>query len=74
MNDVDCFIFVEKDEDTESEDGYIRFMCIDCHEKNYSKLGWFYKGSEQGYGPWKYSCCKCDEIIHQHKEENVKKK
>jgi hypothetical protein len=55
---IECYFYM--DGDHEQEDGFVRPMCVKCHEEKFGYLGWHYKGP---VGPWKYVCGKCDETI-----------
>lgn len=58
----DCFFYTLKN----NEDVIVTQICIDCKAKNHSEedFGWFWEGSEKGYGDWVYLCRECQCIIH----------
>lgn len=45
------------------ESGSIKAMCIPCHENN--NYGWYWNGSETGYGNYDLNCSICGKVIHQ---------
>lgn len=53
----DCYWFVDNPSET------IKALCVECN-KNASKKGWFWKGSEIGYGNYNLNCSVCDKILH----------
>jgi hypothetical protein len=65
----DCFFYV--DTSIPKEDQVINCMCLSCHEKN-PNLGWFWNGSQMGYGEHDYICNKCGHQISkpQRKEKS----
>lgn len=65
-HDADCFFFI----DTEVPEAQrtLSVLCISCHDKNMPDVGWFYRGSSEGYGPFEYKCCACGTMIHQPDE------
>lgn len=68
--DLDCYFFVDMDMEVVSEDDrVIRCLCEECHNTHYPDAGWFYAGSEQGYGPFNYLCHSCKKVLHSHQEE-----
>lgn len=63
----DCYFFIDP---TIPED--VRTMsvvCVECHDQYIPDTGWFYRGSQDGYGPYDYQCCKCGKLVHQVNEE-----
>ena len=58
----DCYFFV--DPQIPLEDQCMSILCISCHDKDMPDTGWFYKGSEEGYGPFDYQCCKCGKCVY----------
>jgi len=65
----DCFFFIYSEEGMSEEDEEIRTMCIECRTKSYPNVGWFWRGSIDGYGPWEYKCHHCDKIIYSHEND-----
>lgn len=75
MADYDCYFFV--DMGVPEEERTMSILCVECHEQKMPDVGWFYKGSEEGYGPFLYKCCLCGKVIHaedegEHDEEEAK--
>jgi|APCry1669188910_1035180.scaffolds.fasta_scaffold68492_2 hypothetical protein len=63
MNEVKgCYFFIEGENE---DDKIIRCMCIECHDTNFKKVGWFYN-AKHGYGPFDYICVKCKKAIYKH--------
>jgi hypothetical protein len=60
----DCY-FYTKQIDSKT---FVVPMCLECGDK-YPNLGWFWEGSQRGYGPFLFKCEKCDKIIYEHKED-----
>lgn len=54
----DCFWFLEG----EGEEAMIRALCVQCAEE--TQKGWFWKGSELGYGDYDLFCSRCQAKIH----------
>jgi len=70
QNVNNCYFFV--DHSLPEEEQAISVMCLKCHDEKYPKLGWFWNAKEKGYGPFKYVCKKCNQLIYQspkHKDE-----
>ena len=62
MHDVDnCYFFIEGEKEDEK---IIRCLCMECHDTEFQKLGWFYNAKHQGYGPFDYICAKCKKTIY----------
>ena len=55
-----CYFWI--DSTLPEEKQCIETICLDCFEKY--QQGWFWNGSEKGYGPFDYICDKCSKIIH----------
>jgi len=64
----DCYFIIEDDPDISDKDRRIRALCVECQEKKPSEGAWFHPGSEEGYGPFDFQCCRCQKFIH--KAEN----
>lgn len=57
----DCFFFIDMDIDCPEEMKCIEALCIECRNKQYPDVGWFYQGSELGYAEgaaWECKICK----------------
>jgi hypothetical protein len=62
----DCFFFIDYSvPETEQK---MSVLCIDC-QSIFKIEAWLYRGTENGYGPFDYKCCKCDKLIHSKEEE-----
>lgn len=61
----DCYFYTTKKED----ELFVVPLCVECHDKSYPELGWFWLGSVRGYGPYLFRCDKCSKIIYEYKEE-----
>lgn len=62
---LDCYFFVDMDEDIPEEQRCIDVLCIECQEKHYPNTGWFHPGAELGYAEgaeWK--CKVCGKILN----------
>ncbi len=71
MSSSDCYFFVDMDmEVVNEEDRIIRCLCVECHDQHYPDSGWYYEGSEQGYGPYNYLCHSCRKVLHSPQEEH----
>ena len=61
-----CYFFVEVDTEI------VRCVCIKCHDDKMSlDDGWFYEGSEIGYGPFDYKCHFCEKMISRKEESEL---
>lgn len=58
MRIIKCYYYLEGDE--ENDDGVIRALCLNCHDKSFPLLGMAYEGF---CGPWETKCGKCGTII-----------
>ena len=56
----DCFFYIKG----EDPDAIIECLCVDCRESKFPELGWFWSGSEKGYGPFEFICESCDKVIY----------
>lgn len=65
----DCYIFIDLSKDVPEELRTFSYLCVECHDVLYPDTGWFWEGSKHGYGPWDYSCARCNKVIH-HGEIN----
>jgi len=66
----DCYYFV--DDKLPEEERIMQAMCAECHKTH--NLGWFWKGSELGYGDFDLMCSICKkegrlEYIHQREND-----
>jgi hypothetical protein len=59
----DCYFFI--DIEVPEDEQHMEVLCIGCHDEHHPELGWFWKGSEFGYGPWEYICCKCKRNVNE---------
>lgn len=67
----DCVFFIPLDDDIPDEKRHMSVLCMECRDEHYGEgFGWYWKGSELGYGPYRYMCCRCEKIIHDGREEN----
>lgn len=64
-----CYMFVDT-ELPESEQK-ISVLCVDCRKKEYPNVGWFWNGSERGYGPWAYNCIVCNKDVSKEVNEET---
>jgi hypothetical protein len=69
MNKEDCYFFIDANENIPELEKTVSTLCVECHDKYYPEIGWFWKGSQEGYGPFTYSCFKCQKIIYQEINE-----
>lgn len=67
MKAPDCYFFV--DGDGSDGDRRIRPMHVGCRD---DRPSWFYKGSEEGYGPFLYRCAVCGEDIYDNRKNEEK--
>lgn len=65
----DCYFFVDPDPNIPEEDKVVGVLCLECHDKYMPNIGWFYRGSVEGYGPWDYPCAKCNKLVHKSKKK-----
>ena len=56
----DCFFYIKGS----GEDAFIECLCVDCRESKFSELGWFWEGTQKGYGPFEFICENCNKVIH----------
>ena len=61
-----CYIY--SDNEIPEDQRTISILCENCHLK-FPNLGWFWKGSKLGYGPYDFICSKCEHVIHSPNEE-----
>ena len=47
----------------------ISVICVECRLSHDIPCAWFWDGSNQGYGPFDYVCCKCNKVIHKGKDD-----
>lgn len=62
----DAFFFFDKDKlkDVPEEEHTLSILCVPCRDERYPGVGWFWEGSKDGYGPWKYICCQCGKDVN----------
>ena len=62
MDPIDCYFFIDQNKPVEEQ----HILCLheSCRNEYYPGVGWFYKGSKEGYGPWDFVCHHCKQIIH----------
>lgn len=70
MADPDCYFFVDVEQPEENR--CMSVLCVKCHDDDFPDLGWFYRGSVEGFGPFTYECCKCGDIIYKADGNDVK--
>lgn len=51
------------------EDTFVAPLCVECHDREFKDLGWFWPGAERGYGPFLFACEKCRKVIHDVEDE-----
>lgn len=66
MSTPDCYFFV--DQSVPEEDQTVSPLCVECHDSKMPEVGWFYKGSVEGYGPFEYKCRVCGKVIYAGEE------
>jgi hypothetical protein len=59
----DCYFFVRMDDEIPDHDKKLSILCMPCRAQHYPNIGWFWKGSVDGYGPYKYICCECGKDV-----------
>ena len=69
MSDLDCYFMIDSNPDIPEELRTMMVLCIECRELHEPESGWFYRGSEEGYGPFDYVCDKCGKMLHKHEDE-----
>ena len=67
----DCYFFI--DPNVPERERKIQCLHVHCRDQHYPDTGWFYRGSEEGYGPWDYKCQECGELIHKAEDDNEDK-
>lgn len=63
MINKDCYWFLDEVE------SIMKALCVECQQ--IKKTGWFWKGSEFGYGNYHLECSKCGKIIHENKKNET---
>ena len=63
MEYEDCYFYHNKEENK------IKPICLKCFSKNPIQEAWHWKGSTMGYGPFKFKCDFCENIIYDYKKE-----
>ena len=58
----DCYFFI--DCRVSEEKRCMSVMCVECHDQKYPEMGWFWPGSQKGYGPFQYVCSICGKVVH----------
>jgi hypothetical protein len=69
---VECFFYIEPDQNGVDEDGTVRALCVDCKMNRLPSdfPTWFYSGK---IGPWMVRCHSCDKVIHPYEDNNENK-
>lgn len=49
-------------------------LCLECHDQKMPDTGWFYRGTEEGYGPFDYQCCICGKYVHKAEDDQDQEK
>lgn len=62
MSAIDCYFFV--DQEVPEKDQKMLVMHVECRNTHKPNQGWFYQGSVEGYGPFDFRCCICNELVH----------
>ena len=65
----DCYFWI--DQSLPEEKQIMNVLCIECHDTKHPELGWFWKGSEKGYGPFDFICEICGKTIHTPNKGNT---
>jgi hypothetical protein len=68
MMGTDCYFFI--DANTPEDEQTMSVMCTDCRDTKAPEIGWFYRGSVEGYGPFPIECDLCGLIIHKAEDDN----
>lgn len=65
----DCYWFIDKD--TPEDKQKMEAMCVECYKKHNFDFGWYWPGSERGYGDYDLVCAieGCDNIIHERENK-----
>ena len=58
---LDCYFFTGEGPE---EERAMEAWCGDCRDKHRPGQGWFWQGSNKGYGPWDVRCHSCGKYIH----------
>lgn len=66
MTIPDCYFFV--DEEDSEEERKMSVMHVECRDAEMPGVGWLYRGSVEGYGPYDYECAICGELIYAGKQ------
>jgi hypothetical protein len=66
-----CYFWL--DASLPQEQQIFNVMCEKCHEKN-PNVGWFWEGSEKGYGPFDFVCKTCGHVVYSPNEKNEENK
>lgn len=66
MANQDCYFFFDSEKNQNIPEGQqkLSVICLPCRDEHYPGVGWFWKGSKEGYGPWKYICCQCGNDVN----------
>jgi hypothetical protein len=67
MAEEDCYFFI--DEKVPLQERTMSVLCTECHDTK-MPVGMFYRGSQDGYGPFEFKCCVCQKIIHTVEEND----
>ena len=71
MKDQDCYFMVDPDPLISEDKRCMLVFCLPCRDKLHSDQGWFYKGSEEGYGPFDFICDGCGATIHKENDSPI---
>jgi len=62
----DCYFYIN------TKLNKVRPVCLPCYDKMRDTpdevKGWFWEGSNKGYGPFLFKCDFCEKVIHEEKE------
>lgn len=68
----DCYFSI--DDSVPEDERTIKVFCVNCRNKERPDLGWFWKGSSFGYGPFDFICCLCGHVVYSPKQNNEENK
>lgn len=70
----DCYFWA--DSSIPEDERTMSVLCVKCRDKELPDVGWFWKGSLLGYGPFDFICSICGHVIYSpnhNKKENETK-
>jgi hypothetical protein len=69
----DCYFWV--DDSVAEEDRNMSVLCLKCRDEKMPDVGWLWKGSFFGYGPFDFICSLCGHVVYSpnHNEKEDKK-